>query len=347
MPLGASMSLQTTLDRAVPDGLQRGWRLLASPVWNRDSKRLRAPLRALLPLAATFLAFGVVVTVVRGRFEHPLRELFECSLMAVVLVVAVLIGARLFDRRPAAEYGLALDGEWLRSFVIGGFVGAVVNAGTLLAALAVGWATVTGFFQGSDSLPFLPAMLLVLAYVGVLASWEEFVFRGAMLKNLAEGADGYVPRWVAVGIALLISSGIFAFMHSGKVAGVSGYSYYLLAGLIFGSVYVLTGNLALPMGFHVFYNFSMSAVFGLGVSQRTPELVVLDVSGPTVWIGEEGFLRVIFAAVGGALLIGYIRWRDGSLGIDRRVVQWTPRTGDSVSGREAGGRSTSPRGDQE
>lgn len=326
-----SMSLQTTLDRTVPDRFQRGWRLLTSPVWNNDSKRLRAPLRALLPLVVTFLAFGVVVTVVRGRFGHPLRELLEFTLMAVVLLGAVLIGARLFDRRPAAEYGLALDSEWLRSFAVGGVIGTVVNAGTLLAALAVGWVTITGFFQGSDSLPFLPAILLVLVYIGVLASWEEFIFRGAMLKNLAEGADGYVPRWVAVGIALLISSGIFAFMHSGKVTSPSGYSYYLLAGLIFGCAYVLTGDLALPMGFHVFYNFSMSAVFGLGVSQQTPEVFVLDVSGPTVWIGEEGFLRVIFAAVGGVLLIGYIRWRDGSLGINHRITQWTPRTEDSVN----------------
>ncbi|OYR51443.1 CPBP family intramembrane metalloprotease domain-containing protein [Halorubrum sp. Ea8] len=341
------MSLQTTLDRTVPNRLQQGWRILTSPVWNHDSKRLRAPLRALLPLVMTFLAFGVVVTVVRGRFEHPLREVLEFSLMAVVLVAAVLIGARLFDRRPAAEYGLALDSEWLRSFAVGGFIGIVINAGTLLTAIAVGWATVTGFFQGSDSLPFLSAMLLVLAYTGVLASWEEFIFRGAMLKNLAEGADGYVPRWVAVGIALLISTGIFAFMHSGKVTGPGGYSYYLLAGLIFGCVYVLTGDLALPMGFHVFYNFSMSAVFGLGVSQRTPEVFVLNVSGPTVWIGEEGVLRMLFAAVGGLLLVGYIRWRDGSLDIDHRITQWTPRAENSVGGREAGAENTHSQTDQE
>ena len=347
MALGVNMSLQPTLDRMVPERFQRGWRFLTSPVWNHDSQRLRAPLRALLPLVVTFLAFGVIVTLVRGRFAHPLREMLELSLMAVVLVVAVLIGARLFDRRPATEYGLSLNSEWLRSFAVGGVIGVVVNAGTLLAAVAVGWATVTGFFQGSDSLPFLPAMLLVLVYIGVLASWEEFIFRGAMLKNLAEGADGYVPRWVAVDIALLVSSGIFAFMHSGKVTDPSGYSYYLLASLIFGGVYVLTGNLALPMGFHVFYNFSMSAVFGLGVSQQTPEVFVLAISGPTVWIGEEGFLRVIFAAVGGLLLIGYIRWRDGPLGIDHRITQWTPRSANTVDGQAAGGENTYPRGDHE
>jgi len=294
-------------------------------VWNHDTHRLRAPLRALLPLVITFIAFALVVTFVRGRFEHPVREGLEFSLMAVVLVAAVVLSARLFDRRPAAEYGLTFDSEGVRSFAVGGLVATIANAGTMLVALAAGWATVTGFFEGSDALPFLPAILLVFVYVGVLASWEEFVFRGALLKNLAEGADGYVPRWAAVGIALVLSTAVFAFMHSGKLTSLGGYGYYLLAGLIFGSVYVLTGNLALPVGFHVFYNFTMSAVFGLGVSQRTPEIVVLEMAGPPLWVGEEGLLRVTFAALGGILLVLYIRWRDGHLGLAEQITRWTPR----------------------
>lgn len=336
------MSLQSTFNRTLPDRLQRGLRVLTCPVWNHDTNRLRAPLRALLPLVMTFLALGLIITVVRGRFEHPVREVLEFSLMAVVLVAATTVSARLLDRRPAAGYGLAINGTWMRSFLIGGLVGTVVNAGTMVVALAAGWATVSGFFQGSGSLSFLPAMLVVFAYVGVLASWEEFVFRGAMLKNLAEGAGGYVPRWAAIGIALVVSTGVFAFMHSGKVTGFGGYGYYLLAGLIFGCVYALTGNLALPMGFHVFYNFSMSAVFGLGVSQQTPELFVLDVTGPTVWIGEEGLLRVLFAAVGGLLLLLYIRWRDGALGFDDQITQWTPRDQNNSGRTKANAKNVQP-----
>lgn len=299
------MSRKPRHTRALPSALQQGWRLLICPVWNRETHRLRAPLRAILPLVMTFLALGFVQTVVRPRFDHPMRELLELSLMGVVLLVSVLISARLFDRRPVAEYGLA--------FVVGGLVATIANAGTMLVALAVGWATVSGFTQGSDALPFLPAMLLVLGYVGVLASWEEFVFRGAMLKNLAEGADGCIPRWGAVGLAVVLSTLIFAFMHGGKVGDPTGYAYY-----------VLSGDLALPVGFHVFYNFTMSAVFGLGVSQRTPELIALNAVGPAFWIGEEGLLRIIFAVVGGVLLLAYIRLRDGTLRIDDRVTHWTP-----------------------
>lgn len=241
--------------------------------------------------------------------------------LIAVLGGSIFISSKLLDRRPLVNYGLAVNRGWLRSFAVGGLIATAVNAGTFLVALSVGWITVVDIAAGADELPFLAAMVVTFALTAVAASWEEFVFRGAMLKNLAEGADGHVPRWVAVSLALVISTGIFTFMHSGKVSGLGGYGYYLLAGLIFGGVYTLTGDLSLPMGFHVCYNFSMSAIFGLGVSQRSPELFVLDAGGPTLWIGEEGLLRVIFAAIGGLLLVSYIRWRDGELAIDDRITQ--------------------------
>ena len=318
------MSLRSTIDRTVPYIVQQGWQRLIWPVWNDDQRRLRAPLRALVPLVVSFIGLAAVISTTRAQFDHPIREPIELLGLIGVLAGSILISSKLLDRRPLANYGLAIDRGWLRSFAVGGLIATAVNAGTFLVALSVGWITVVDIAGGADELPFLVAMIVTFALTTVAASWEEFVFRGAMLKNLAEGADGLVPRWVAVGLALLGSAGVFAFMHSGKVTGIEGYGYYLLAGLIFGGVYALTGDLGLPMGFHAFYNFSMSAIFGLGVSQRSPELFVLDAGGPTVWIGEEGLLRVIFAAVGGLLLVAYIRWRDGELGIDDRITRWTP-----------------------
>ncbi len=280
----------------------------------------------MLPLVVSFIGLAAVISTTRAQFNHPIREPVELLGLLAVLGGTVLLSSKLLDRRPLVEYGLSVDREWLVSFAVGCLIALVVNAGTFLLALSEGWITIVDITGGAGDLPFLMAMGVAFALTVVAASWEEFVFRGAMLKNLAEGADGHVARWAAVGIAVLVSTGVFAIMHSGKVTGLGSYGYYMLAGLIFGTVYVLTGDLGLPMGFHACYNFSMSAVFGLGVSQRGPEMFVLDVSGPTVWIGEEGLLRVIFAAVGGLLLVAYIRWRDGELGIDSRITQWTAST---------------------
>lgn len=304
---------------------RRGLWWLVWPVWIREQKRLRAPLRAVLPLVLTFLALALVQPTLRARFDHPVVEALEAAALAVVLVAAVFLGARLLDRRSVADYGLSLDRRWWRSFAVGGAIATAVNAGTLTLALAAGWATVTGFAAGAGALPFVPAMALVFGYVAVAAAWEEFVFRGAMLQNLAEGIEGYAPRWVAVGVALLASSVVFAVLHGGKVTHLGQYGYYLLAGLVLGGVYVLTGDLALPMGFHACYNFTMSAVFGLGVSQQTPELVVLDLVGPTLWVGEEGLAHVLFAALGGLALLSYVRWRDGSASLVDSVRQLTSR----------------------
>jgi membrane protease YdiL (CAAX protease family) len=162
----------------------------------------------------------------------------------------------------------------------------------------------------------------VFGLIGVAAVWEEFIFRGTMLKNLAEGADGYVPQWAAVGLAVVLSTAVFAFMHGGKIDHYSLYSYYAVAGLVLATPYVLTGSLGLSMGFHVFYNFTMSVVFGLGVSLKTPELVALEITGPDVWVGEEGLLNIIFAVVGGVLLLAYIHRRDG-LSVSHRVTEFS------------------------
>lgn len=318
------MSLKSTIDQTILSAVKRTCHRLTWPIWNSEQARLRAPLRAFVPLVVSFVGLAAIISTTRTRFEHPVKEPIELLGLILVLGGSILISSKLLDRRPLANYGLAVDRSWLRSFAIGGLIATVVNAGTFFAALSAGWITIVDIAGGADELPFLVAMGVTFALTAVAASWEEFVFRGAMLKNLAEGANGHVPQWVAIGLAVVISTVVFGFMHSGKVTGLGGYGYYILAGLIFGGVYVLTGDLSLPMGFHSFYNFSMSAIFGLGVSQQSPELFVLDTTGPTVWIGEEGFLRVIFAAVGGILLVGYIFWRDGKLDFSDGITNWTP-----------------------
>jgi len=322
------MSLIKTACSKAPHATRQALRLTISPVWNRDEGRLRAPLRALLPLVVTFVGFGVIQTVVRPRLDGRLLVfLAESSGLFAVLLAAIFGSARLLDRRPVAEYGFSFDRGWARSFAVGGVIATAANAGTFLVAVGAGLANVSGFFEGSGPLPFVAAMAVTLFFVAVAATWEEFVFRGAMLKNLAEGVDGYLPRWTAVVVAVLLSTVVFAFLHSGKVDNFAvGYSYYAVAGLVLAITYVLSGDLALPVGFHVFYNYTMAAVFGLGVSQQGPEVVALEFAGSGFWIGEEGIARMVFAVVGGLLLVAYIRYREGELSIDERVTRWTPRT---------------------
>jgi len=242
-----------------------------------------------------------------------------------MLIGAVLLSARVIDRRPVSGFGLSFDREWWHSFAVGGIVATAINGGALIVSLGAGWATFVGVMRGSGELPFVPAMMVVFAYLAFAAAWEEFILRGAMLTNIAEGTSEFVPRWMAVGLAVTLSTLVFAFLHGGKISQPSLYGYYLIAGLVLGGVYVLTGELALSIGFHVFYNFTQSAIFGLGHSQQTPELLAVDIVGPSRWVGEEGLIFVGFAILGGLLLITYIYWRDGSLELDDRIPTYTER----------------------
>ncbi|OSO97059.1 CPBP family intramembrane metalloprotease domain-containing protein [Halorubrum ezzemoulense DSM 17463] len=319
------MSLQSTVDRILSTTLPERIRRLLWPVWNTEQRRLRAPIRALVPTVLTFLLLAILQTVIRARFDHPVRELLELTGIAVILVGAVLLSARLIDRRPVKGFGLSFDREWWRSFVVGGLVATAINGGALVVALGADWAAFVGVMRGSGDLPFVPAMGIVFGYIAFAAAWEEFVLRGAMVKNLAEGSSGFVPQWTAVGLAVALSTIAFAFLHGAKVTHLSQYGYYLIAGLVLSGVYVLTGELALSIGFHVFYNFTQSAIFGLGHSQRTPELLAVDIVGPSRWVGEEGLLFVSFAVLGGLLLVAYIFWRDGKLEFDDRVTRYVRR----------------------
>jgi hypothetical protein len=301
----------------------RVWYWFTWPVWNHDDRRLRAPLRALLPLVLTFLALAVIQTAVRARFQHPIREVLELIGLSVVLTGGLLVATRLIDRRPTVDYGLSVDRDWCKTAAVGSVIGVLVNAGALIVSLYAGWVSVIGFAETSGVLPFVPAVVVTFGLIAVAAIWEEFIFRATMLKNLAEGGAGYVGEKPAILLAVLISTLVFATLHGGKVSHINQYGYYVIAGLVLGTVYAFTGELALPMGFHMFYNFSQG-LLGLGVSQVTPELVVLDLAGPDKWVGEEGLVHIFFAILGGLLLLAYIRWRDGQLQTSERVTRWNP-----------------------
>ena len=180
------MSSNSTADQTEQTVLRRAWRRLGWPVWNHDHGRLRAPLRAVLPVVGTVVVLAIVQSAVRARFDHPVREPVETIGLAVVLAGSVLVSSRLVDRRPIAEYGLSLDRQWWRSFAVGGLVATLINAGAVAVALGAGWVTVDGVAQTPGEVPFLPAMAIVFGYVGVAATWEEFIFRETLLKNVAE-----------------------------------------------------------------------------------------------------------------------------------------------------------------
>jgi hypothetical protein len=91
--------------------------------------------------------------------------------------------------------------------------------------------------------------------------------------------------------------------------------------------YVVTGELALPIGVHVTWNLFQGTVYGLPVSGTTQGLSVVAVEqrGPALVTGgafgpEAGLLGAAAAVLGAASILAWVRWREGSVGVDPSLV---------------------------
>jgi uncharacterized protein len=99
-----------------------------------------------------------------------------------------------------------------------------------------------------------------------------------------------------------------------------------------GLAYVLTGELAIPIGIHITWNLFEGTVYGFAVSGSAPEasLIHLEQGGPKLWTGgpfgpEAGLLCTISCTIALALVALWVRARHGQLRFDADLACYTPR----------------------
>ncbi|WP_254545703.1 CPBP family intramembrane glutamic endopeptidase [Halomarina pelagica] len=293
---------------------------------NPREGRLRAPWRLLLQ-SALLLAIAVVgfvaVSPLAGR-TTPLA--LNTLVMAFAVGVSVPVAARLFDHRPLDDLGLHVDRQWWLDCGFGLALGAGLQTLVFAAQVAAGLVVVTDVARLSPSLlSGLASSLAMFVAVGV---YEEVLSRGYQLTNAAEGLRGYLGHRGAVAAAVLLTSGLFGALHAANpgatavsVLGVS------LAGVWLALGYVLTGELAIPVGAHVSWNFFLGAVYGFPVSGNriSPSLVRIQEIGPDALTGgqfgpEAGLVGIAAILLGSVAVVGYVAARDGRLSIAASVT---------------------------
>lgn len=299
--------------------LHAGWRILAYFVlW-----RLMSSLFDLLlapPVASFWEGISAALTVEGRWFERSVH--FLLYLASVLLVTAV--AARWLDRRPLRSYGLRLDRAWWWDLAGGLAIGGALMTLVFVVEWALGWVSVRTLFQiRIPSLPFPVALLGPLIFFALVAFTEELMFRGYLLRNLAEGFSGAAAgargglllAWVA-------SSALFGLLHIfNPNSSWSSTLILMAAGMLFGLPMILTGRLGMPIGLHLTWNFFQGNVYGFRVSGNDFSGVALfgiRQAGPALWTGgafgpEGGLLGLGAVAVGGALVLFWVRRRYGAL----------------------------------
>ncbi len=296
--------------------------------WNEDERRLRAFWRLLLQtvlLVGLVLAFGAALAWVPGSMAKVL-------LMTLVgLTLSVWLAARFLDRRAFADLGFRLSRAWWLDFGFGLLLGAFLMAGVFLAEQALGWVRVTGTFEGGGAQPFGLALLAPLLGFVTVGFYEELLSRGYQFKNIAEGFNlGRLGPRGGIVVAWVLTSVVFGLGHAlnPNASFISTFNI-VLAGLFIVLGYVLTAELALPIGLHITWNFFQGPVFGFPVSGTRnwdAQVLLTEQSGPALWTGgafgpEAGLVGLIAMLAGSLLILGWVRWRYGALRLQTSIAE--------------------------
>ena len=260
---------------------------------------------------------------VSGISGSPALPLVSGVAGLVAALVSVWLAARFLDRRPLRDFGLRPDRGWWLDFFFGLVLGTLLITGVFGAELALGWVSVAGSFETvGTGAPFALALLFPVATFLCVGFYEELVSRGYQIRNAAEGLNGILGPRAAVLLSWVLSSAFFGLLHAQNPNASALSTFNIsLAGMMLGLGYVLTGQLAIPIGLHITWNFFQGAVYDFPVSGLQPfGATFLDTQprGPELWtggpFGPEAGLVGIGAMLLGVLLIAlWTRLRTGKL----------------------------------
>ncbi len=315
--------------------------------WNRSEERPRAGWRMLifglllfilstLLLTPLFLATDPLLARLSRALALEISRSFDGLITTLSITGAAALTGWLLDRRPFANFGFHLSQRWWLDFGFGLALGGVLMAGIFGVELALGWVTVTEVWRSVGGFSFPVAILIPAIAFLFVGYYEELLVRGYLLRNLAEGLNGHRldSRW-AVTIAWLLTSALFGFLHAGNPNATFISSFNIgLAGLFLGLGILLTGELAIPIGLHIAWNFFQGNVFGFPVSGlRVSEATAIAIqqSGPPLWTGgafgpEAGLIGLIAIAVGSGLALLWVRWRRGPIAVHAPFAEYRQNT---------------------
>lgn len=250
--------------------------------------------------------------------------------LLVAFLLSVWFAGRFLDRRRFADFGFRFGPSWWVDLGFGLALGALMITTIFLIELVAGWTTITETFKsGINGIAFpidILCALVTFVCVGIL---EELLARGYQLKNLAEGLNFkfFSPKGAIV-LAALDTSAVFGLLHAfNPRASMISTLNLMLAGILYATAYLLTGELAVPIGFHIMWDFFGGSVFGFPVSGFDPgrTFIIIRQGGPDLWTGgafgpEVGLLGTGARLVGILLIIGWVRLRHGKVSLQEELA---------------------------
>ena len=299
--------------------------------WDSTEQRLRAPFRLVVQLLFTLIcAFIAIVgmgSLLTYARHHDLlastdKETFDqignmivAPVAAALVYLSLKVGARRVENRDFSIYGMTFSRTWIDQFLFGCALAGGLITLIFAAEYLAGWIHIEGFFRVTNPQNVISVSLLFsLVKVVIVAIVEELIFRGLVLRVLAESFDGFLGMSAASGqtAALLFSALLFGAVHlTNPNSSWASTAVIFFIGTFFGLAYIITGQLAAPIGLHLAWNLFQGVVYGFPVSgDKEPAVFLLTRQSGNALVtggsfGPEAGLLGIAAAILGILSLWF------------------------------------------
>ncbi|MCL1917225.1 MAG: CPBP family intramembrane metalloprotease [Peptococcaceae bacterium] len=215
--------------------------------------------------------------------------------MLVMIIGVVLLLFWLLYKRPLAQMGLDRKG-WLKQLLFGCVFG-IVSMGLVVAVLVLTkTASITHVDWSGVGHPGFIGGLVLFIFVGFN---EELMSRGFMMTALKTTR----LKWLIVVLPAVMFSVLhipnFWVMQESVQAYVVGVALVnlMLVGILFAFLFIKTGRLWAPIGYHITWNFFQGSVFGMAVSGGDGKVSIMN----TVFAGPDWVTGGAFGAEGGVV----------------------------------------------
>ena len=225
------------------------------------------------------MLFGLIVSVAAmaksGQTGDPFDDVYM-TMMAdlewivivmqdvIIIVVAVFAWTKIL-KKPLRDMGLDSLKNHGREFGAGLLLGIAAMAFVFINIVLYGGARVVSWHP-----QFSAAIVIDLALFIVVGFSEEILGRGYIMSVLRQTKSVFA--------VVVISSLTFSLLHLLN----NGFTLMplvniALAGALFAYMYIKSGNIWMPIGFHITWNYFQGDIFGFAVSGIETESVITTV----------------------------------------------------------------------
>jgi len=263
----------------------------------------------ILMVVETIVAMVLMFTVMGSAdsiwslYDNLLEEMMAWSWLLSILQTVVMTAVAVFTwkiifKRKLSGMGLPCIGKHVKELGWGLLLGAVSMTLVFVLLLATGLIKVASWVPKVSADTFL--YLLIFILVGIA---EETFSRGYCMSVMRQ-TRSYT-------LIFIVPAVIFSLLHiSNPGFSFGAFANIAIVGLLFAYMYIKSGNIWMPIGFHITWNYFQGCVFGLSTSGLgidgliKSEYTRYGLLGGGAFGPEEGVLTTV------VLLLGFlfVKW---------------------------------------